>query len=250
MFKYANSRTAIRKAALILAALFLNVTVTTQFAFSDTAPPFWPPPSPPAPDDGIYTSPFTFNSLSNGGTVEPDAGPDVRLAARWQLLGGPVAPPLAQAMAKEAEAQRQRNAQQLPGGAGTPGMPTWVSLGPTTQNRWTLGFSLGLPNPQINSGRLSSILRRIRTPYMWLPRVVDSGRQPTSPSRTPRGPRNRMESLLLKWARALWARVRTPFILARAIRLPTRSVYMWSVRRTGGTTGRPGFNCRQRLRSI
>ena len=158
MFKYANSRTAIRKAALMLPALILNVTVATQFAFCDTAPPFWPPPSPLTPDDGIYSSPFTFNSLSNGGTIEPDAGPDVRLAARWQLLGGPVAPPLAQAMAQEAEAQRQRSAQQLPGGAGAPGMPTWISLGPTTQNRWTLGFSLGLPNPQINSGRLSSIL--------------------------------------------------------------------------------------------
>ncbi len=157
MFKDANSRTAIRYAALILPALFLGVTFT-QFAFSDTAPPFWPPPSPPAPDDGIYTSPFTFNFLSNGGTIEPDAGPDVRLAARWQLLGGPVALPLAQAMAQEAEAHRQRNAQQLPGGAGVPGVPTWRSLGPTTQNRWTLGFSLGLPNPQINSGRLSSIL--------------------------------------------------------------------------------------------
>src|SRR5437879_968389 len=58
-------------------------------------------------------------------------------------------------MAQVAEAQRQLYSQQLPGGGGVSGMPTWVSLGPTTENHWQNG---GLPNPQINSGRLNTIL--------------------------------------------------------------------------------------------
>ena len=157
MFRHAASRN-IQRAILIAPAFLLAATLVAQFGFSQTTSAFWPPPTPLTPDDGIYRSPFTFNSLSNGGTEEPDAGPQVRIAARWQLLGGPVAVPIVQAMAQEAESQRQRNAQQLPGGAGLPGMPTWRSIGPTTQNRWSLGFSLNLPNPQINSGRLSSIL--------------------------------------------------------------------------------------------
>jgi len=122
---------------------------------SSTASVFWAPPSPPEPDDTIYTSPFTFDALTNGGTENPDVGPQVRIAAAWQLLGGPTALPLVQGMAQEAEAQRQLYIQQLPGGAGVSGAPTWVSLGPTTENHWQNGTP---PNPQINSGRLNGIL--------------------------------------------------------------------------------------------
>jgi len=116
---------------------------------------FWPPPSPAEPDDSIYTSPFTFDAVTNGGTDDPDVGPEARIAAVWQLLGGPTAPALVQAMSLEAEAQRSLYAAQLPGGAGLPGTPYWVPLGPTTENHWQNGTQ---PNPQINSGRLNSIL--------------------------------------------------------------------------------------------
>src|SRR5712691_9242829 len=122
---------------------------------SSTGSVFWAPPSPTEPDDTIYTSPFTFDALTNGGTENPDVGPQVRIAAAWQLLGGPTALPLVQGMAQEAEAQRQLYIQQLPGGAGVSGTPTWVSLGPTTENHWQNGTP---PNPQINSGRLNAIL--------------------------------------------------------------------------------------------
>jgi hypothetical protein len=116
---------------------------------------FWPPPSPAEPDDTIYTSPFTFDAVTNGGTLDPDVGPEVRIAERWQLLGGPTSLDLVQEMAQEAQTQRQIYGQQLAGGAGLPGLPTWVSLGPTTENHWQNG---GQPNPQINSGRLNGIL--------------------------------------------------------------------------------------------
>jgi photosystem II stability/assembly factor-like uncharacterized protein len=131
------------------------ICVAAGAVASGTAPVFWAPPSPAEPDDTIYTSPFTFDSLSNGGTDEPDVGPEVRIAAAWQLLGGPTALPLVQDMSQEAETSRQRDFQQLPGGAGVPGAPSWVPLGPITENYWQNGTQ---PNPQINSGRLNTIL--------------------------------------------------------------------------------------------
>ena len=129
--------------------------ISTGKLLSDTGSIFWVPPSPPEPDDTTYTSPFTFDGLTNRGTEDPDVGPQVRIAEAWQLLGGPTALPLVQGMAQEAEAQRQLYIQQLPGGAGVSGVPTWVSLGPTTENHWQNGTP---PNPQINSGRLNAIL--------------------------------------------------------------------------------------------
>jgi hypothetical protein len=122
---------------------------------SRTGPVLWAPPSPPEPDDTIYTSPFTFDTVTNGGTATADIGPQGRIAARWQILGGPTALPLVQAMAQVAEQQRQLYSAQLPGGAGVSGIPNWVSLGPTTENHWQNDTQ---PNPQINSGRLNTIL--------------------------------------------------------------------------------------------
>ena len=116
---------------------------------------FWAPPSPPAPDDSIYTSPFTLDTVTNGGTQEADPGPQARIAAGWQLLGGPTALPFVQAMSQTAESQRQLYVQQLPGGAGVAGVATWTPLGPTTENHWQNGTP---PNPQVNSGRLNTIL--------------------------------------------------------------------------------------------
>jgi len=131
------------------------LVITSGSVLSSTVPVFWAPPTPAEPDDTIYTSPFTYDALTNGGTEEVDVGPQARIAAAWQLLGGRTALPLVQAMAQEAEAQRQLYRQQLPGGAGLPGASTWISLGPTTENHWQNGTP---PNPQINSGRLNTIL--------------------------------------------------------------------------------------------
>lgn len=131
------------------------LTISAGSILSDTGTVFWAPPSPAEPDDTVYTSPFTFDSLTNGGTEDPDVGPAVRIAETWRLLGGPTALPLVQGMAQEAEAQRQLYSQQLPGGVGASGAATWVPLGPTTENHWQNG---GPPNPQINSGRLNAIL--------------------------------------------------------------------------------------------
>src|SRR6516225_9869611 len=118
---------------LAVAALLI---ITAGSVLSSTTPVFWVPPTPAEPDDTIYTSPFTFDALTNGGTEEPDVGPQARIAAAWQLLGGRTALPLVWAMAQEAETQRQLYRQQLPGGVGASGTPTWVSLGPTTENHW------------------------------------------------------------------------------------------------------------------
>jgi len=136
-------------------ALGLVVVMTAASVASSSSVVFWAPPSPPSPDDSIYTSPFTFDTVTNGGTQEADPGPQVRIAAGWQLLGGPTALPLVEEMSQMAESQRQLYAQQLPGGVGAAGMPTWVPLGPTTENYWQNGTP---PNPQINSGRLNAIL--------------------------------------------------------------------------------------------
>ena len=138
-----------------LPAVAALLIISTGSLLSDTVSIFWAPPSPPEPDDTIYTSPFTFDALTNGGTENPDVGPQVRIAERWQLLGGPTALSLVQGMAQEAEGQRQIYIQQLPGGAGVSGIPTWVSLGPTTENHWQIAAP---PNPQVNSGRLNAIL--------------------------------------------------------------------------------------------
>ncbi len=143
-----------------LAGGLLLIVAAVSIAATN-GPVFWPPPSPPEPDDSIYTSPFTFDSVTNGGTQEADPGPQVRIAAGWQLLGGPTALPLVQAMSQTAESQRQLEAQQLPGGAGIAGMPTWAPLGPTTGNHWQNGTP---PNPQVNSGRLNVILVNPRNP--------------------------------------------------------------------------------------
>src|SRR5215831_12033346 len=137
---------------LAVAALLI---ITAGSVLSSTAPVFWVPPTPAEPDDTIYTSPFTFDAVTNGGTDDPDVGPQARIAAAWQLLGGRTALPLVWAMAQEAETQRQLYRQQLPGGVGVSGTPTWVSLGPTTENHCQNGTQ---PNPQINSGRLNAIL--------------------------------------------------------------------------------------------
>jgi hypothetical protein len=131
------------------------LVIATASVLLSTGSVFWPPPSPLEPDDAIYTSPFTFNALTNGGMVEPDVGPQVRIAAVWELLGGPTGLPFVQAMAEEADAQRKIYSRQLPGGGGMTGLPTWVPLGPTTENHWQNETQ---PNPQINSGRLNAIL--------------------------------------------------------------------------------------------
>jgi hypothetical protein len=133
----------------------LGLAMTAALVASSSSVVFWVPPSPPSPDDSIYTSPFTFDRVTNGGTQEADPGPQARIAAGWQLLGGPTALPLVEAMSQTAESQRQLYAQQLPGGAGAPGTATWAPLGPTTENYWQNGTP---PNPQINSGRLNTIL--------------------------------------------------------------------------------------------
>src|SRR5712675_2171599 len=77
--------------------------IGTGFLLSNTGSVFWAPPSPAEPDDSIYTNPFTFDALTNGGTLDPDVGPEVRIAERWQLLGGPTALPFVQAMGDQAE---------------------------------------------------------------------------------------------------------------------------------------------------
>src|SRR6266581_4904764 len=97
-----------------LFAVATLLIVTTGSVLSSTGSIFWAPPSPPEPDDTIYTSPFTFDALTNGGTEDPDVGPQVRIAQSWQLLGGPTALPLVQGMAQVAEAQRQLYIRQLP----------------------------------------------------------------------------------------------------------------------------------------
>ena len=138
----------------LIGGLVFSVAVVALVA-SNTNQVLWPPPSPPEPDDSIYTSPFTFDVVTNGGTEEADPGPQTRIAAGWQLLGGPTALPLVQAMAQTAELERALYSQQLPGAPGLAGTPTWFSLGPTTQNFWQNGTP---PNTQVNSGRLNTIL--------------------------------------------------------------------------------------------
>jgi hypothetical protein len=137
-----------RRAALTFATLIVGCAAWSLLSAQA-------PPGPPEPDDTIYTSPFTFDVVTHGGTEDPDPGPAVRIAARWELLGGPTPLPLVIGMAQEAERQRQLFGRQLPGGSGAPGVPTWVSLGPTKGTHWQNGTQ---PNPQINSGRLNGIL--------------------------------------------------------------------------------------------
>ena len=55
-----------------IAALLI---ISAGSVLSSTAPVFWAPPTPAEPDDTIYTSPFTFDALTNGGTEDPDVGP-------------------------------------------------------------------------------------------------------------------------------------------------------------------------------
>ena len=136
-------------------ALAVLLLVAPRAVLASDPPAYWPPPAPAQPDDTLYTSPFTFDVVTNGGTVDADVGPEARITASWQLLGGPTALPLVQGMAHEAEVDRQVYRQQLPGAAGAPGVRTWVPLGPTKQNHWQNGTP---PNPQSNSGRLNAIL--------------------------------------------------------------------------------------------
>src|SRR5437667_11688980 len=113
---------SIRARIWVLAVAALLI-VSTGSLLSDSGAIFWPPASPPEPDDSIYTSPFTFDAVTDGGTRDADVGPQARIAAGWQLLGGPTALPLVEAMGRVAEAERQANARQLPGGAGDPSTP-------------------------------------------------------------------------------------------------------------------------------
>jgi hypothetical protein len=119
--------------------------ISAGSVLSSTAPVFWAPPTPAEPDDTIYTSPFTFDALTNGGTEDPDVGPQARIAAAWQLLGGRTALPLVRAMAQEAEAQRHFTASSSRV-AREYRHPTWISLGPTTENHWQNGTP---PNPRL-----------------------------------------------------------------------------------------------------
>jgi photosystem II stability/assembly factor-like uncharacterized protein len=142
-----------RTGHLVLAAASLLLVAHPTRA--QTPPPYWPPPAPAEPDDTLYTSPFTFDVVTNGGTEDADVGPEARIAAKWQLLGGPVSIPLSAAMGQATESERQKYAPQAPGSPGAPGQRNWTALGPTRENHWQNGTP---PNPQINSGRLTGIL--------------------------------------------------------------------------------------------
>jgi len=231
---------------LAVAALLI---ITAGSILSSTAPVFWVPPTPAEPDDTIYTSPFTFDALTNGGTEDPDVGPQARIAAAWQLLGGRTALPLVWAMAQEAETQRQLYRQQLPGGVGASGTPTWVSLGPTTENHWQNG---GQPNPQINSGRLNTILVNPTNPdtVYVIAATGGYGRPPTSPNRIPPGLPSRMRSELTELAQAPWARIPIPSTSAPVTRSIAFSEALSSARQMVATLGDPRFNYLHRSPSI
>src|SRR5262247_4055640 len=104
----------IRLSRIACTALWILLLATVP-ARAQTPPPSWPPPAPAEPDDTLYKSPFTFESTSGGEGEEGEPGPAARIAARWEILGGPVSLPLSQAMAQAAEAERQAHAQQAPG---------------------------------------------------------------------------------------------------------------------------------------
>ena len=151
--KITKTQSDTRSASAPIGLLFLaSITVSSTYGQ-------WMPPVPAEPNDTTYTSPFTFATLRQSPSGE--AGPKARMAARWQLFGGPISMENIQAMARVAARERQLNATQLHGGAGIAGMPAWNSLGPTKSNHFQNGTQ---PVNETNSGRLRAILAHPTNP--------------------------------------------------------------------------------------